>query len=179
MKTRRGVIRAASSVTTTTTATAPVKKTKLKSSKLAADSMIRGMKLLDLGPLIQGTVLKRPSATIRSPYVADVLLPDSTTVLAHAPALDVGGLCSVGSKVLLKPRPPGGKTSHSIELVYCLGPETGNGKCLVGAHPRLGEQLSKIVLGEGLKKKRIFRYVTQQSYKSIITFWNVVEQNQN
>ena len=98
-------------------------------------------------------MLRRPSATIRSPYVADVQLDDdaSSVVLAHAPALDVGGLCSPGSKVLLKVRPPGGKTSHSIELVTCTGPESGpTGSALVGAHPRLGEDLAKEVIRRGM-----------------------------
>ena len=135
--------------------------------------------LYDLGPLVAGTVLRRPSATIRSPYVADIQLDDdaSSVVLAHAPALDIGGLCAPGCKVLMKVRKPGGKTSHSIELVTCLGPEsgpTGSGAfsipllllppstlqlktlppssvaALVGAHPRLGEDLAKEVIKRGM-----------------------------
>lgn len=124
---------------------------KISSASSATTTSSASSVLLDLGPLISGVVVKRPSATIRSPYVADVRLPDGSIALAHAPALDVGGLCAPGCKVLLKPRPPGGKTSHSIELVYCIGPESGpSGEVLVGAHPRLGEQLSKIVLERGL-----------------------------
>ena len=34
--------------------------------------------LLDLGSLTKGVVLKRPSSTIKSPYVADVTLSDCT-----------------------------------------------------------------------------------------------------
>lgn len=33
-----------------------------------------GNTLVDLGPLIQATIKQRPSASIRSPYVADVVL---------------------------------------------------------------------------------------------------------
>jgi hypothetical protein len=62
--------------------------------------------LLDLGKLVRGTLVKRPSASIRSPYVADVSLQtakkaDGNLVLAHAPALDVGGMCVPGSEVYL------------------------------------------------------------------------------
>jgi DNA-binding sugar fermentation-stimulating protein len=107
--------------------------------------------LLDLGPLVSGILVKRPSATVKSPYIADVLLADNTTVQAWAPALDVGGLCSPGCKVLMKERAPGGKSSHSIELVYCTGVECGeSGEVLIGANPRLGEDLARIVLERGL-----------------------------
>jgi hypothetical protein len=106
--------------------------------------------LLAIGPLIRGSVVCRPSKTIRSPYVADVKLADGSTVIAHTPALDVGGLMSPGAEVWMKVRPPGGKTSHSVELVTCKGPECGpEGKALVGAHPRLAELVTKKVREEG------------------------------
>ena len=101
--------------------------------------------LYDLGPLVKGVVVKRPSSSIRSPYVADVELDDGKIVLAHAPALDVGGLCVSGSTVYMKERLPAGKTSHSIELVVDKTSST-----LVGAHPRLGEELAKQVILQGL-----------------------------
>ena len=101
--------------------------------------------IYDLGPLVKGVVVKRPSSSIRSPYVADVEMDDGKIVLAHAPALDVGGLCVSGSTVYMKERSPAGKTSHSIELV--VDPTSST---LVGAHPRLGEELAKQVLLQGL-----------------------------
>ena len=111
--------------------------------------------LLDLGTLVEGVLIKRPSATIRSPYVADCQLadsePDAPFALAHAPALDVGGLCAPNSTVLMKERPPGGKTSHSIELVIAAGPNGDDDEdVLVGAHPQLGEKLAEEVLRRGL-----------------------------
>ncbi|KAL9181034.1 hypothetical protein ACHAXT_009839 [Thalassiosira profunda] len=112
--------------------------------------------LLHLGKLVRGTLVKRPSAAIKSPYVADVALlngkkkASAETVLAHAPALDVGGMCVPGSEVCLSRRPPGGKTSHSIELgrgapLAATGPGV-----LVGVHPRLGESVAEEVLRRGL-----------------------------
>lgn len=107
--------------------------------------------LLNIGPLTPGTILRRPSSIIRSPYVADVVLPDGSVILAHSPALDVGGLASVDSKVLLSERPPGGKTQYTIELVYCTGPECGvSGEELVGANPRLGEKIAKKAIEQNL-----------------------------
>jgi DNA-binding sugar fermentation-stimulating protein len=111
---------------------------------------------LDLGKTTKGTVVKRPSSTIKSPYVADVQIPKhSELVLAHAPALDVGGLCSPGSTVLMKTRPPGGKTSHSIEIVFGDAPNGEQGGILVGAHPRLGEALAEEVLRRGLLEETL------------------------
>lgn len=116
--------------------------------------------LLDLGKLVEGVVVKRPSSTIRSPYVADCRLadaePDAAFALAHAPALDVGGLCAPSSTVLMKERPPGGKTSHSIELVIAAGPNGNEDEdVLVGAHPQLGEKLAEEVLRRGLLSEEI------------------------
>ena len=116
--------------------------------------------LLDLGKLVEGVVVKRPSSSIRSPYVADCRLadadPDTPFALAHAPALDVGGLCAPSSTVLMKERPPGGKTSHSIELVIAAGPNGNEDEdVLVGAHPQLGEKLAEEVLRRGLLSEEI------------------------
>ena len=126
--------------------------------------------LLDLGTLVKGKLIKRPSSKIRSPYVADVKLlmdendeclheeeqnsenNDTMIVQAHSPALDVGGLCSNGAVVYMSKRAPGGKTSHSIELVLAPGPrgEKNDDYVLVGCHPSLGEKLAEEVLKRGL-----------------------------
>lgn len=117
------------------------------------------MMLLDIGPLVKGTLLKRPSAQIRSPYVADVELPPkssrhkkSAVVLAHAPALNVGGLCVPNKYVFLSERDKQkeSKTSHAIELVTSLGCTPSDHDVLVGAHPRLAELLVDKVLQLGL-----------------------------
>lgn len=115
--------------------------------------------LLRLGRLVKGRLVKRPSATVRSPYVADVALDGCRTedvplTLAHAPALDVGGQCIEGSEVLLLPRSGGGKTSHSIELVRgaSLDNSPGTTGVLVGAHPRLGESIGNELLMRGYLK---------------------------
>ncbi|KAL3798080.1 hypothetical protein HJC23_012371 [Cyclotella cryptica] len=115
--------------------------------------------LFSLGTLVRGTLTKRPSTQIKSPYVADVsIIPttdhhEPTVVQAHAPALDVGGMCVPGSEVYMSTRPPGGKTSHAIELVRSDAPTTARERnengVLVGAHPRLGEMIAREVLRRG------------------------------
>jgi hypothetical protein len=142
---------------TTSTAKASTKHTEAETSPtpLLNESNL----LLDLGTLIKGKLIKRPSATVKSPYVSDVMIIDENgeegeIVLAHSPALDVGGLCVPNSTVFMSERPPGGKTSHSIELLLspapnCATVEDDSG-ILVGAHPQLGEKLAEIVLQKGL-----------------------------
>jgi len=106
--------------------------------------------LLNIANLVKGIVAKRPSATIKSPYVADVALDDSTTALAHATALDCAGMCMPGKEVMMSTRKPGGKTSHAIELVVSDAQKNTNERVLVGAHPRLGELIAEEVLKRGL-----------------------------
>jgi DNA-binding sugar fermentation-stimulating protein len=118
--------------------------------------------LLDIGPLVKGKLIKRPSASIKSPYVSDVILLSETgeeleSVLAHSPALDVGGLCTPESVVFLSKRDPGGKTSHSIELILAPGPDQSTinddgDPVLIGSHPSLGEKIAEEVLKRGLLK---------------------------
>lgn len=118
--------------------------------------------LLDIGPLVKGKLIKRPSASIKSPYVSDVVLLSESgeeleSVLAHSPALDVGGLCIPGSIVFMSERDPGGKTSHSIELIVAPGPDQSTinddgDPVLIGSHPGLGEKIAEEVLKKGLLK---------------------------
>ena len=144
-------------------AEAPSAKKQKKSGGSALKSTETMPPLLDLGKLVRGTLVKRPSASIRSPYVADVSLfqngkKDSNVVLAHAPALDVGGMCVSGSEVFLSERPAGGKTSHAIELVRgapLTNTKSSDMGVLVGAHPRLGELIAQEVLKRGLLKDEI------------------------
>jgi DNA-binding sugar fermentation-stimulating protein len=61
--------------------------------------------LLDLSEsstLVRGTLVRRPSARNKSPYVGDVALEDGRVALAHLPSLDLGGKCVAGSEILLK-----------------------------------------------------------------------------
>jgi DNA-binding sugar fermentation-stimulating protein len=122
--------------------------------------------LMDLGTLVKGELIKRPSSKIRSPYVADVKILNSNNnhdseekneiiVQAHAPALDVGGLCGAGAIVYMSERAPGGKTSHAIELVLAPGPQGDADYVLVGCHPALGEKLAEEVLKRGLMEESL------------------------
>ena len=85
--------------------------------------------LLELGDLVQGVVVKRPSATVKTPYVADVLLDDGQQVLAHTPAMDCAGMIVPGCRVYMTQNAPKAKgeptkTSHTIQvsLVWMVPP---------------------------------------------------------
>lgn len=86
------------------------------------------------------------SVTIKSPYVADVQLADGSIALAHAPGMELGGLCVAGARILLSRNAAGGttKTAFAIQLVAA---EAG---CWVGAHPSLGNKLVAAALRRGL-----------------------------
>ena len=153
---RTGLAFTGSAPSSSSSSSSPAMPTKRKRGGpiAAAAPDASGSPLLDLGALVEGTVVKRPSATIRSAYVADVRLAGGDDAdelaLAHAPALDVGGLCAPGGTVLMRERAPGGKTSHSIDIVLSDAPDGKEGSVLVGAHPRLGEDLAEEVLRRGL-----------------------------
>ena len=86
------------------------------------------------------------SVTIRSPYVADVQLDDGSVAMAHAPGMELGGVCVAGARVLLSRNAAGGstKTGFAIQLV------AAEGGCWVGAHPSLGNKLAAAALRRGL-----------------------------
>ena len=58
-------------------------------------------------PLVEAKIIKRPSASCKTPYVADVILEEETTsednktLLAHTPALGCCGLTDKGSMVMM------------------------------------------------------------------------------
>ena len=60
--------------------------------------------MLQISDLIEGTVYKRPSAYIKTPYVADIVpLGEDETILGHTAALGCCGLADVGATVLMAP----------------------------------------------------------------------------
>ncbi len=85
-----------------------------------------------------GSIVKRPSAQIKTPYVADVAT-DSESVLAHAISLGCDGLCEKGANVWMT-KTDSGKTAYSI----CLS-ELSDGS-IVGIHSKLAEKMAEKML---------------------------------
>lgn len=115
--------------------------------------------LYQLTDLEEAVVVARPSKTIKSPYVADVLIAGLNT-LAHTPALGCCGLCEKTSKVLVaKSKSESAKCEY---VVYCsvldLG---GGGEVVVGIHPKLAES----VVENALKQNCLKTLLNIQNYK--------------
>lgn len=130
--------------------------------------------LLKLDNLIEGTIIKRPSKFVKSPYVADIvpLLDDNdtntntniNTILGHTPALGCCGLSDAGSTILMqaiepKPKSKSKNINENKEKLSCtyrvylsilLERET---EFIVGIHPKLAEELTESALKLNLLSK--------------------------
>jgi len=111
--------------------------------------------LMKLDSVVKGTVLKRPSASIKSPYVADVLLDDGRTVLAHSASLGCCGLSDKGATIWLQELPTK-KSSHAkCSHRVCLSTlyDTVREKSVtIGIFPKYAEELAeKALVGNHFK----------------------------
>jgi DNA-binding sugar fermentation-stimulating protein len=120
--------------------------------------------------MVRGSIVARPSARNKSPYVGDVRLECGRVAIAHMPSLDMGGKCVPGAEVLLKTsidaktgKPVGPdavgkygtpKCEFSLQLLRCAEPENAHlsesGGCWVGGHPSIGEKAAHQLLSRGL-----------------------------
>jgi len=111
------------------------------------------MLLIKLDNLIEGTILKRPSAFIKSPYVADIQCSNTDEIyLGHTASLGCCGLAEVNSSVLIsenkesktKPKNQAGlKCTHTVFLSVV---KHGTNENIIGIHPKLAEQLVESAL---------------------------------
>jgi len=140
------------------------------SSRSGKASPKKSVLLLDAGrvghELLHAKLERRPSARNKSPWVVDVRLDNGRIALAHAPSLDMGGLCVTGSKLLMKRavdskgNPIGSKAVGAygtpkcefiLQLVWVDEPENKSmGGCWCAAHPSLGEKLSNALVERNL-----------------------------
>ena len=97
------------------------------------------------GELIRATVVKRPSSTIKSPYVADIVLEDGTTALCHTPSLGCCGLVERGCVVYVVAAKAGAKTktAYTVQLALCNDNE---GVYYVGIHPLVSQKAACALL---------------------------------
>lgn len=112
--------------------------------------------LLDLGELFEATIISRPSKSIKSPYVADVIIKGTQeTALAHAPSLDCAGMVIGNSTVLCLENKlnSGSKTKYSIQLCQDIL-ENSDTTVSIGYHPALAEKLAEILI-----QKKILSHV--------------------
>ena len=106
--------------------------------------------LLRINNLIEGSVVKRPSKMIKTPYVADVIpFNQNSEILAHTASLGCCGLADVGATILMAtmPIPKSKNTKQKCEYRIYLSVFTEkNNEIIVGIHPKLAEDLTEKAL---------------------------------
>ena len=99
------------------------------------------------GNLIRATVVKRPSASIKSPYVADIVFADGTTAICHTPSLGCCGLVERDRIVYVVAAKDGSKskTAFTVQIAECTDTE---GIYYVGIHPLISQNAARVLLQE-------------------------------
>lgn len=112
--------------------------------------------MLHLENLIEGTVVKRPSKMIKTPYVADVLInggveDEKKEVISHSASLGCCGLADKDARVLMSEIISSSKKevkcSHRI---YLSIHKEGENEVVVGIYPKLAENLAEAALRQNL-----------------------------
>lgn len=109
--------------------------------------------MLQINDLIEGTVYKRPSAYIKTPYVADIVpLGEDKTILGHTAALGCCGLADVGATILMAPvkNTKNDDKLHCEYRVYLSVIKERGQETVVGIHPKLAEELVESALKKNL-----------------------------
>ena len=117
--------------------------------------MLQSKFMLKIENLIEGTVCKRPSAYIKTPYVADIIpLGKDNSILGHTASLGCCGLADVGATVLMAPVPEknvknDGKLHCEYRVYLSIIKERGQ-ETIVGIHPKLAEELVESAIKNNL-----------------------------
>ncbi len=110
--------------------------------------------MLQIDNLIEGTVIKRPSKYIKTPYVADIIPFNSeTSILGHTASLGCCGLADVGATILMAPVPKTKKHDDKLHCeyrVYLSIIKERNNEIIVGIHPKLAEELTESAIKNNL-----------------------------
>ena len=114
------------------------------------------MLILKLNHLQPGVVVKRPSLSIKTPYVADVQTRlHEETILCHTAALGCCGLADKDASVLLAPIPKTKNSSKNksqyriyLAMIHEKGVET-----IIGIHPKLAEDITLSCIQNNVLKK--------------------------
>ena len=139
--------------------------------------------LMKLPNLIEGTVVKRPSKIIKSPYVADIQIrgcddnevDNTDEILGHTAALGCCGLADVGANILMtkiENKNKNKKTTkdcnklEKIKCTYrvylsCFIDKERDQETIVGIHPKLAEDLTE----QALKNNCLSKLQNIKTYK--------------
>jgi DNA-binding sugar fermentation-stimulating protein len=118
------------------------------------------MNLMKLDNLVEGTIVKRPSKLIKTPYVADILHSETNEeVLGHTASLGCCGLADNSAHILMAPCPPSKvkkdkdklKCSHTVYLA--IQKDEKQNETIIGIFPKLAEQLVENALQKNYLQK--------------------------
>jgi sugar fermentation stimulation protein A len=99
--------------------------------------------LYSFPPLSFAHIVKRPSAVIKSPYVADSRDDDGATALIHTPGLGCCGLVEAGRRILVSRSSSAAKTQYTAQIAECSDSE---GAYYVGIHPMVSQACARGLL---------------------------------
>lgn len=127
------------------------------------------MLLHQINNIIEGTVVKRPSKFIKTPYVADIEINIENShfvedILGHTPSLGCCGLVDTGAKVLLsESESDKAKCSHTVQLSISNNNANNNNnkQIIIGVNPKLAE----IITENALKNNCLSKLLNIKSYK--------------
>ena len=127
--------------------------------------------MLKIDGLVDGTIVNRPSKIIKSPYVADIILPTlNTTILGHTASLGCCGLADRGAQILMAPVPKTNKKTDKISCEYkvylAVICERG-AEIVIGMHPKLAENLAE----SAIKNNLLSRLQNVRGYKRETTIY--------
>lgn len=114
--------------------------------------------MIQIYGLIEGTVVKRPSKMIKTPYVADVLLYEGSEhepreVITHSASLGCCGLADATATVLVSEITSTSASKKAIKCshrIYLSVHKEGEHEELVGIYPKLAENLVETALNQNL-----------------------------
>jgi DNA-binding sugar fermentation-stimulating protein len=120
--------------------------------------------ILKLNDLIEGEIIKRPSKFIKTPYVADIQITStSSMILGHTASLGCCGLADIGASILMASVP---KKKNKDKLcceyrVYLSIIREKDKEIIVGINPKLAENLAE----SALKNNLLSRLMNIKKYK--------------
>jgi hypothetical protein len=114
--------------------------------------------LMKIDDLIEGTIVKRPSKIIKSPYVADILTSETVEILGHTASLGCCGLADTGANILMskitnnKKETEKPRCEYRVYLSVFVDKER-NQETIIGMHPKLAEDLVEKALRDNYLSK--------------------------
>lgn len=99
------------------------------------------LKMTSFPPVFLATVLRRPSAKIKSPYVADVRLSCGRELLCHTPGLGCSGLVEAGREIYVTLAPEGSKSKTACAAIIAACSDS-TGSYTVGLQPLMSQKLA-------------------------------------